>query len=269
MWAAFWDSLQEVGGRRVVMVLLVLAFVVGLLFNRVVAFGTAGGVPVVFEGAMNMGPWQFGVPEALSRITLISGTIWLLLMIFAGAPQFVAMLEKGWRELTFSKATPRWQILLSRFMSLSLLFAVLTLVSCLPVALRLWWVTGISTVSVVGGAAIHTFGFAAVISVAALTSLAGQGGVALPVMAPVAAFILSQVLVNREQTLYDYVTSEFMRRVLDWIYYVLPKCAELQNAAATFVNSSTLPSSWPIWTTGVFAAATLTLSMWLLERKSF
>ena len=36
---------------------------------------------------------------------------------------------------------------------------------------------------------------------------------------------------NRELILYDYVTSEFGRRILDWVYYILPKNVELQNAA--------------------------------------
>lgn len=269
MWAVFWDSLQEVGGRRVVVVLLVLAVVVGLLFNRVVRFGTAAGVAVLYQGAINMGPWPFAVPQILGQVNMVAGTIWLILMVFAGGPQFVAMLEKGWRELTFAKATPRWQILLGRYISLLLLFTVLTVISCAPLALRLWWFTGVSTFSVVGGALIHAFSFGALLAVAALTSLLGQGGVALPVMTPIAGFLLSQFLVNREQVLWDYVTSEFMRRVLDWVYYVVPKSAELQTAAATFVNSSALPSSWPVWTTGVFAGAALTLAMWLLERKSF
>src|SRR5215475_3200670 len=141
MWSAFWDALQEVGGRRVVVVLLVLAFVVGLLFNHAIRFERLAGVEVLFEGALNMGPWAFAVPTILARITTVAGTIWLVLMIFAGCPQFVAMLEKGWRELTFSKGTARWQIMLARWLSLVLLFYVLVVVSCLPLAARLWWFT--------------------------------------------------------------------------------------------------------------------------------
>src|SRR5579871_6079610 len=142
MWSAFLDALQEVGGRRVVLVLIVLALLVGLLFNRAVNFGSAAGVEVLYEGANNMGPFPFAVPTILGRIAPVGGTIWLMLMLFAGCPQFVAMLEKGWRELTFSKGTARWQILLARGASLILLFFVLVLITCLPLGARLWWYTG-------------------------------------------------------------------------------------------------------------------------------
>src|SRR5215469_14314207 len=111
MWATFWDALQEVGGRRIVTVLAVLALAVGLLFNHSVSFGRIVGVDVLYQGAVNMGPWPFAVPVILGQVTFVSGLIWLMFMIFTGCPQFVAMLEKGWRELTFSKGTPRWQIL--------------------------------------------------------------------------------------------------------------------------------------------------------------
>jgi hypothetical protein len=134
---------------------------------------------------------------------------------------------------------------------------------------RLWWGTGVPTWNVLGGVFIHTFTFAALLSIGALASMSGQGGVALPVMAPIAAFTLSQFLMNREQLLYDYITSELGRRCLDWVYYILPKCTEIQNAAAAFVRSSTIPSSWPLWTTGLFTMAALITTMWVLERKSF
>ena len=67
----------------------------------------------------------------------------------------------------------------------------------------------------------------------------------------------------------QYVTSELERRALDWVYYIFPKCWELTSAAAAFIQSSAISTSWPLWTTGLFTLATLTLTLCLLERKSF
>ncbi len=269
MWAAFWDALVEVGGRKIVVALLLLALGVGFLFNRGVKFETLAGVKVIYFGPVSMGPWAFGVPQVLAQATVVSTTIWVMLMIFAGAPQFVVMLEKGWRELTFSKGTPRWQLLLARFTSLTLLFAALCLTTCLPIALRTWWQTGISPLSIFGGVAIGSFIFASLLSTSALASMAGTGGVALPMMAPIAGFVLSQFLLDRQREVFPYITSEFWRGVIDWLYYIFPKCTELQNAASAFVQSSTLPTSWPVWTTGLFTLATMVTTLWILERKSF
>ena len=81
--------------------------------------------------------------------------------------------------------------------------------------------------------------------------------------------VLSQLLMNRQGLYTDYIKSEFAQRALDWLYYVLPKCWELNFAAAAFIQSSAISTSWPLWTTGLFTLATLTLTLWLLERKSF
>src|SRR5690349_6484253 len=114
MWSSFWDAFQEVGGRRIIVALFVLALGVGLLFDRSVHFEKLNNVDVIFQGVVSQGPWAFAVPSILGQITYFAGMIWMMMMMFAGCPQFVAMLEKGWREHTFAKATPRWQILLAR-----------------------------------------------------------------------------------------------------------------------------------------------------------
>jgi ABC-type transport system involved in multi-copper enzyme maturation permease subunit len=269
MWSAFWDAFQEAGGRRVIVSLVILAIVVGLLFNRSVHFEKLNNVDVIYQGEVNQGPFAFAVPSILGQVTLFAGMIWMMLMIFAGCPQFVAMLEKGWRELTFSKATPRWQLMLARYMSLLLLFFVLILMTCLPLTLHLWWRTGILQWNIIGGILIHSFTFGSLLAIGALVSMAGEAGVALPILAPVAMFISSQPLLGRDRFLYPLISSDIGRRAVDWLYYLLPKCQELQNAAAEYVRASSLPSSWPVWTTGVFILSSLGLMLWILERKSF
>lgn len=269
MWATFWDALQEVGGRKIVIILVILSLVVGWLFTRPVNFGQINGVSVIRQGVVNVGPYPFAVPMLLGQVTQVSGVIWLMLMLLSGGPQFTAMLEKGWRELTFAKAAPRWQILLERFISLNVLYYVLVIGSCLPLAFWLWWKTGVPVTGIFGAALINTFVFASLLSSAALASMASEGGVSLAIAAPISAWIISQLLLNREAMLYDYITSELGRRALDWMYYILPKCAELQTAAATFVRASTLPTSWPLWTTGLFTVAMLLATVRVLERKSF
>jgi ABC-type transport system involved in multi-copper enzyme maturation permease subunit len=123
MWATYWDAFAEAGGRRIVLILAAVALGLGLLFSLPVTFGTVNGVPVIFQGPLSMGPWPLAVPVILAQLTAPLGISWLLLMIFTGCPQFVSMLERGWRELTFSKATPRWQILLGRYLSTTTLFS--------------------------------------------------------------------------------------------------------------------------------------------------
>ena len=66
MWATFQDVLQEVGGRRMLIIIVgLLPLITGALVNRPFTFGTLNGVDVIFQGKANMGPWPLAVPEVM------------------------------------------------------------------------------------------------------------------------------------------------------------------------------------------------------------
>jgi hypothetical protein len=144
----------------------------------------------------------------------------------------------------------------------------MALMSDMPLALRMWWHTGIPTWQIAIGVLIQTLSFASLLAVGGLASMAGES-VAVPLIAPVGMLVLSQLLMNRQGLYTDYIKSQLAQRAFDWLYYILPKCWELNFASATFIQSSAISTSWPLWTTGLFTLATLTLTLWLLERKSF
>jgi hypothetical protein len=269
MWATYWDALQEVGGRRVLLSLFGLGLVIGFLINRPFRFDTINGVDVIYQGPVNMGPWPLSVPATLAQISGFTGMFWIVLWLIAGGPLFVLTLERGWRELTFSKGTPRWQILLGRYLATTTLFVVIVLMTNAPLAARLWWHTGVSTWHIVIAVLIQAFSFTSLLAVAALASTTGEGGVTMPIVAPLGVIGLSGLLYNRSGLYPDYITSELARRALDFLYTIFPKCMELDRTAAAFIQSSSIPTSWPVWTTGLFTLATLAFAGWVLERRSF
>src|SRR5687768_12216919 len=118
-----------------------------------------------------------------------------MLLIIVGGPLFVLALEKGWRELTFSKGTRRWEIFLGRYLATTTIYFIMAMMSGLPLALRLWWHTGIPTWPLVVAILIQTFSFASLLAIGALASMAG-GGVALPILAPFAVAALPGLLIN-------------------------------------------------------------------------
>ena len=274
MWVTLWNALHEAGSRRVIVVLVGIALVTAILFNVNVGLATTqDGVDVIYVGRdftpnTSRGPWSLGVPAALTSQMGLADAMWFLLTIFASAPILVSTLEKGWLELIFSKSTRRWQIFLGRFLCGATLYFLLAFLATAPLAARLWWQTGIPTWQIAVAVLIQTFSFASLLSVAALASLP-QKGVALPIMAAVAVWGASPMLAQRQANYYDYITSAFGRWIIDWIYYIVPKVAELNGLSSAFLQYSTIQSSWPLWTTGLFTLATMTLTLWLLERKSF
>jgi ABC-type transport system involved in multi-copper enzyme maturation permease subunit len=274
MWATYLSAMEETGNRRLVVILVGIALLTTFLFTRSVGFDkTADGVQVIYIGReltafTNRGPYPLAVPQVLGQEMSLTGTVWTLLALISASVLLVETFERGWIELIFSKGTRRWQILIGRFLCGLSLFFLLAVVTSAPVAVRLWWITGVPTWQFVIAALIQTLGFASVLSVAALAALP-QKGVAFPILSAASVFFLSPLLLVRQETYYDYIKSEFLRRVIDWVYYILPKCREIDTAAVGFLQNSAFQTSWPIWTTGLFTLCTLVLTLWLLERKSF
>jgi len=266
--------MEEAGQRRLVIVLAGIALVTTFFFNRAVGFGkTADGIDVIYIGRdltpnTNRGPFVLAVPMVLGQVMSLAGTIWFLLTLLTASVFLVETLERGWIELIFAKSARRWHILTGRFLSGATLFFLMTFVATAPIAARLWWKTGVPTWQFVVAGLIETIGFASVLSVAALAALP-QKGVALPILSAFGVWSLSPLLMNREVIYGEYIKSEFLHQVLDWVYYIMPKCSEIDTIAIGFLQNSAVQTSWPIWTTGLFTLSCLVLTLWLLERKSF
>jgi len=269
MFATYMNSLCESMSRRVALVLFGVAILVAIAFNAVMHVRTAGdGAKMIFVGMQPPMPPAIGVPSVLESELRATGSLWLLLALFAATPLLTATLEKGWLELTFSKGTARWRIFLGRYLASLTLYSATFVLATLPVALRLWWTTGIGTWRMGMALLIQTFSFAALLAVAALVTLP-QKGVALPLIGSVAIWVLSPSLALRQETFYRIFSSHVVRGIVDWAYRILPKCSELEDLCVSYIQRGTIASSWPVWSTGVFTLAVLGTTLWALERKSF
>lgn len=269
MFATYLNSLHESVSRRVALVLVGVAILVGIASNALVHVRTLpDGAKMIAVGAQPPAPSAIAVPATLEAILHASGSFWILLAIFAAAPLLTATLEKGWLELTFAKGIARWRIFLGRFLAGLTLYALMFAIATLPVALRLWWSTGIGTWQLGVALLIQTFSFAALLAASALATLP-QKGVALPLIAASAIWLLTPSLAMRQQTFYRILSSHLARGIIDFAYRILPKCSELEDLCVSFVQQGTIASWWPLWSTAVFTLLVLGLTLWLLERKSF
>jgi hypothetical protein len=271
MLATYWNSLDEAMSRRVAHVVFGLALLVAVIFNLIVHIRKLPTGPIVVAvGTLSFDAARFAVPAIIESELHVTGVLWFMLVIFAAAPLLTSGLEKGWVDLTFSKGTPRWKIFIGRFLAGLTLYSFTFIVAAFPLAARLWWTTGIPTWQVAVALAIQSFSFAAVFSIAALASLP-QKGVALPIVASVGLVVLSAPLAHRKEVYYDLISSKAVREMIEWGYRILPKSSELESICAAFIESAKITSAawWPLWSTGAFAIATLALTLWLLNRKSF
>lgn len=266
MFTAYWYSLKEGFSRRVVLVLFGLALLIAIGFNLVVHTSSDG---LVGLGSQPLAPASQAVPLVVAGQVAATGTLLLLLAIFAAAPLLTGTLEKGWLELTLTKAQPRWKFFMGRFLGGVTLYSLTFAFATFPLALRLWWTTHIETWQIAVALLIQTLSFAALLSVAAFATLP-QKGVALPIMGSVAILLLSSPLAERREIYYRMLPSHFVRGLVDWAYAILPKCFELEHLCGSFVQKGDLASWWwMLWSTVAFTVAMLGMTLGLLRRKSF
>lgn len=268
MLTAYFDALRECFSRRAGLVLLGVAALAATLFCLVVKVRTLpNGATAVSLGTLPVAPSAFAVPSVLVSVSDASGVLWILLAIFATAPVLTSILEKGWLELLFSKATPRWRILVGRVGGCLTLYAMTFAIATGPLALKLWLKTGVATWPILVALLLETLSFAALLGVASLATLT-QKGVALPIVGAVAIWFLSPLLAHREQWYYPLVRPGFGRALIDWAYRLLPKVSELQSLSDAFVRDRMISSWWPVWSTATFTIALFALAIVLLQRKS-
>jgi ABC-type transport system involved in multi-copper enzyme maturation permease subunit len=268
MFAAYLNTLRESVNRRMALVLIGMAILVAyLIFHFITLKPMPNGDPMVFLGRMAVGPASLAGPAVLAQEVRMTGSLWLFLAIFAATPLLVSALEKGWVELTFTKGVPRWRVFMGAYLGGLTLYAATLGVATLPTALWLWAKTGVGVFPLVVAIGLQVFGFAALMALAALVCTT-RTGVALPIILAVLVDFLSPFLANRDKTFFFFITSDWARGIINWVYRILPKNSEIVGTSESYLQFHTLGHSWPYWSTGVFIVATLGLTMWLLHRKS-
>jgi ABC-type transport system involved in multi-copper enzyme maturation permease subunit len=274
MLTSYWDSLKESLGRRVALVLFGLSIVSSVAFNLLIKVETRpdghfrvllGNRPLAAD---NPAAAVAGVHSVVAQQMGIAGGLWILGAIFAAAPLFASVLDKGWLELLFAKGTPRWRIFLGRYLAGATLYASMFALTTFPLAVRMWWKTDVRVWQVSVALLFYTLSFISVLSVAAYASLS-QRGAALPILAAVAIWSFSPMLVERERTFFTLINRQWIKEIFNWAYRILPKCSELGDMAGKFMKDGQIATWWPVWSTGVFAVAVLAATLWSVERKSF
>jgi ABC-type transport system involved in multi-copper enzyme maturation permease subunit len=268
MLAAYLHTIRETVHRRMALVLIGMAALVAyLIFHLVTLVPLSAGDSMLFLGRQALGPASLAVPAVLAAEVRITGGLWLFLAIFGSTPLLISMMEKGWVELTLTKGVSRWQVLLGAYFGGLTLYAATLGMATIPTALWLWAKTGVGVTPLLVAICLQVFGFSALLALAALTSMT-RTGVALPIIVAVVVDFFSPVLAARSQGLFVFITADWARGLINWVYRILPKNTEIVTASETYLQFHKIGLSWPFWSTGVFIVVTLGLTMWILHRKS-
>ena len=282
---AFAASVQEVFREAAARWTLIAYFAISSLF--ILIFAAAVNLDIV-DGAL-AGAKLFGQsldvagnPIAIDKIVLgfesgFSGVLYLVgtfLALFATAHLVPRLQEKGTIDLYLSRPVGRVKLLLSRYAG-GLLLAAANLAYLIGTMwLIIVWKTHVLHPRFLLAGAVILFTIAALMAFAFLVGVVTSStGVSL--MGTYAVFFLAAILVKHDM-FSAAVSTETAAKVIDGLYWILPKTAELAQATVALVAGSAAPERLAdinhlavFGSTALFGVAALSLASWLFSRKDF
>jgi len=278
-------SVQEVFREAAARWTLIAYFALSSLF--ILVFAAAVNLDVV-DGAL-AGARIFGKPlevggesVSIDKIVLgfesgFSGFLFLVgtfLALFATAHLVPRLQEKGTIDLYLSRPVGRVPLLLSRYAG-GLLLAAANLVYLIGTMwLLIVWKTRVLHPRFLLSGAVILFTIAVLMAFAFLVGVVTSStGVSL--MATYGVFFFSAILVAHDK-ISAAVSTETAARIVDGLYWILPKTAELGQATVALVAGREAPERLAnvahfavFGSTALFGAASLGLASWLFSRKDF
>jgi ABC-type transport system involved in multi-copper enzyme maturation permease subunit len=275
------DVMREAAARWT----LVAYFFLSTLF--IIIFALAINLDIV-DGAL-AGAKLFGkeveMRESISIEKLVlgfesgfAGFLYLLctfLAVFATAHLVPRMQDKGTIDLYLSRPVGRVRLLLSRYVAGLILAGSNVLYLMGTIWLIVTWKTGVAHPRFLLAGGIILLVIATLLAFAFLVGVI-TSSTAVSIMTTYAIFIFSAMLVTHDK-IAAAVSKEWQAWLIDALYWIFPKTAELMQAVVAFVGGENMPervsavlnSPAPFVTTAAFGAVCLILASWLFTRKEF
>jgi ABC-2 type transport system permease protein len=279
--ANFEDVMREAAARWTLVAYFALTTIFIVIFASAVNLDIVNGA---LAGAKLFGKevQMHGNPMAIDKLVLgfesgFSAVIYLLgtfLAIFATAHLVPRLQEKGTIDLYLSRPVGRTRLLLSRYVAGLLLASINVGYLIGSIWLIVIWKTHVFHPRFLLGGVVILFVIATLLAFAFLVGVV-TSTTAVSIMSTYAIFFFAAVLVGHER-IAAAVSHEWQAAVINSLYWIFPKTAELGQAVVALVSGGEAPERLsavltpaPFVTTAIFAVVCLALASWLFERKEF
>jgi ABC-2 type transport system permease protein len=279
--ANFEDVMREAAARWTLVAYFALTTIFIVIFASAVNLDIVNGA---LAGAKLFGKevQMHGNPMAIDKLVLgfesgFSAVIYLLgtfLAIFATAHLVPRLQEKGTIDLYLSRPVGRTRLLLSRYIAGLLLASINVGYLIGSIWLIVIWKTHVFHPRFLLGGVVILFVIATLLAFAFLVGVV-TSTTAVSIMSTYAIFFFAAVLVGHER-IAAAVSHEWQATLINSLYWIFPKTAELGQAVVALVSGGEAPERLsavltpaPFVTTAIFAVVCLVLASWLFERKEF
>jgi ABC-type transport system involved in multi-copper enzyme maturation permease subunit len=276
------DVMREAAARWT----LVSYFFLSTLFIIIFAFavnldiveGSLAGAKLFGKSVEMNGSPQISIEKlVLGFESGFSGFLYFLctfLAIFATAHLVPRMQEKGTIDLYLSRPVSRIKLLLSRYFAGLLLAASNIFYLILSMWVIVMWKTHVVHPKFLVAAAIILFVVATLLAFAFLVGVV-TSSTAVSIMSSYAIFFFGLMLAGHDRFA-AVVSKQWQAWLIQTLYWIFPKTAELFSAVVAFVSENRVPAAManaltpaPFLATGAFLVGCLALASWLFYRKEF
>lgn len=255
--------------------ILIFAFAVNLdIVNGALAGAKLFGNDVQMRGnSVNVEQLVLGFESGFSGFLYFLCTF---LAIFATAHLVPRMQEKGTVDLYLSRPVSRTKLILSRYIAGLLLAASNIIYLIGSMWLIVMWKTHVVHPRFLMAGVIIMFVVAALLAFAFLVGVV-TSSTGVSIMTSYAVFFFGLMLAAHDR-MAAAVSKEWQAAVINGLYWIFPKTADLLRAVVAFVSDNQFsggrfriwePTAAPFVSTAIFAVACLSLASWLFHRKEF
>jgi ABC-2 type transport system permease protein len=274
------DVMREAAARWTLLAYFFLSTIFIIIFAAAINLDIVDGA---LAGAKLFGK-DVGVHETINIEKLVlgfetgfAGFLYLLctfMAIFATAHLVPRMQEKGTVDLYLSRPVSRVKLLLSRYLAGLILAGSNVLYLMGSIWLIVVWKTHVAHPRFLAGGAIIFLVIATLLAFAFLIGVV-TSSTAVSIMVTYGFSLFSAMLVAHDKFAAA-VSEEWQAWLINAMYWVFPKTAELAQAVVVFVGGDQIPERMtnvitlaPFLTTAAFGAGCLALASWLFTRKEF
>lgn len=275
------DVMREAAARWTLLAYFFLSTLFIIIFafaiNLDIVDGALAGAKL-FGKEVEMGGNEVSIEKlVLGFETGFSGFLYVFctfLAIFATAHLVPRMQEKGTIDLYLARPVSRVRLLLSRYVA-GLILAGSNVVYLMgSIWLIVAWKTGVANARFLIAGSIIFLVIAVLLAFAFLIGVF-TSSTAVSIMTTYGIFFFGLMLAAHDKFAAA-VSKEWQAWIIESLYWVIPKTAELLTAVVAFVGGEELPrqlsnslSPAPFLTTAAFGIGCLILASWLFTRKEF
>jgi ABC-type transport system involved in multi-copper enzyme maturation permease subunit len=270
IWITTWYTVREALARKVFL------FFIGLSTLAIIISAIVVSVlsDAALQSSITVHDQNLMLDQIVTSIQLMIITplisLGILLAIFSSASFVPHMLEKGNIDLHLSKPISRSQLLLGKYFGgLLVVFiniAFLVIGIWLVISTR-FWIFNFAFLTIILSV---TFTFAVLYALIVLFGVVTQSSMLGMMSAYFIFLILSPLLYAGRTKFGAIITSDFLKSIIDFFYYLIPKTSELIGELTVNLAVGQGIVNWqPILTSLAFMLVALGYSIYLFNKKDF